>query len=189
MIKFFYILLGVIFLQSCTGTYEENRKRADKLYGKCDNPADNLKSNKAKYKACKAKERAGGESLFDLDGDLNDLIGFGNNQVVYQYSVNPYLWSASLEVTDNYSLKIADNQGGFLETDWIGDPENNLQRCLIKVRITSQELVSNGVSTSLICEIYQNDTWVSDSKSYVEEEKQLTLKILSVASKLANASS
>jgi hypothetical protein len=189
MLKFFCLFIGLIFLQSCTGTYEENEKRAKELYGECDRPGKNLRSNKSKYKECKARERAGGKSLFDLDGDLNDLIGKGNNQVVYQYSVNTFLWNASLEVTQSYPLKIADNQGGFLETGWISEPGNDLQRCLIKIRITSQELVSNGVSTNLICETFQNNNWVTDNKSYDEEQKQLTLKILSIASKLSNNAS
>ena len=156
------------------------------MYGECKNPTKKL--SKQKYKACLAKERAQGDTMFDLAGDVNDLISGKNNSVVYQYSVNSYLWNAALEVTKSYPLKIADNQGGFLETDWINDPENNLQRCLIKVRILSQELVSTGVSTNLICEIKQNEVWVSDSNNYDEEEKQLTLKILSTAANLANTS-
>ena len=141
MRKYLCLFLGLIFLQSCTGTYEENEKRAKELYGECDHPGKNLRSNKSKYQECKARERAGGKSFFDLEGDLNDLIGKGNSQVIYQYSVNPFLWNASLEVTQSYPLKIADNQGGFLETDWISEPGSDMQRCLIKVRITSQDLV------------------------------------------------
>ncbi len=189
MLRCVYLILAIFLFQSCTGTYEENPKRSEELYGKCNNPADNLRSNKVKYKECIAKERAKGESLFGLDGDLNDLLGRSNNQVVYQYSINPFLWNASLEVTKSYPGKVADNQGGFVETNWISDAENDLQRCLIKIRITSQELVSNGVSTNFICEVFKNNNWVSDGKNYVDEEKQLTLKILSIAGTLANTAS
>ena len=52
------------------------------------------------------------------------LIGKKEN-VVYQSNVNPYLWNASLEVTKKYPLKIADNQGGFIETDWIYENNKN----------------------------------------------------------------
>ena len=84
----------------------------DELYG-CKKPGENL--SKEKYKACLAKERAGGESIFDLEGNLNDLIR-GKDNVVYQYTVNPYLWRAAIEVTNTYPLKIADNQGGYIQT-------------------------------------------------------------------------
>ena len=188
MFKYFFGIIGIIFFYSCSGNYEEQRTKAAKLYGECDIPSENLKANKIKYKQCKAKERAGGESLFDLDGDLNDLIK-GDSKKVYQYSVNPYLWSASLEVTSPYPIKIADNQGGFIETDWITQSDNNSQRCLIKIRVLSTELITTGVNTKFLCENKNNDIWVSDDKEYFQEEKQITLKILDIAGKLANTPS
>ena len=99
-----------------------------------------------KYKECIAKERAGGESLFDLTSDFNKLLGGDNNQVVYQNNINPQLWQASLEVTKKYPLKIADNQGGFIETDWIYDVNNTQQRCLIKIQVLSRDLITTGVA-------------------------------------------
>ena len=188
MLRYFCLLFGIIFLYSCSGNYEEQRSKAAKLYGECDIPSENLKANKIKYKQCKAKERADGESLFDLAGDLNDLID-GKNSTVYQYSVNPYLWSASLEVTSAYPIKIADNQGGFIETDWITQSGNNSQRCLIKIRVLSTELTTTGVDTKFLCENKNNGTWVSDKKEYFQEEKQITLKILEIAGKLSNSPS
>ena len=187
MIKYFYLFLGLIFMYSCTGTYEANQKKSKELYGECDNPADKLKMNKMKYQRCKAKERAGGESLFGLEGDLSDIISGKNKDVVYQYSVNPFLWSASLEVTKSYPLKIADNTGGFIETDWITDSNNSSQRCLIKIQISSKDLITTGVNTNFICENKSNDTWFPDNIEYSEEEKQITLKILEIAGRLANA--
>ena len=188
MIKHICLFTGLLALYSCSGNYEAQQKKAAELYGECDIPAENLKANKLKYRNCKAKERAGGESLFNLDGDLNDLIGGGNN-VVYQYSVNPYLWNASLEVTRAYPIKIADNQGGFIETDWISEPDNSTQRCLIKIRILSKELITTGVDTNFLCENKNNDIWVSDNEEYIQEEKQITLRILEIAGNLANTSS
>ena len=75
---------------------------------------------------------------------------------MYLNSVNPYLWGASLEITSSYPLKIADNQGGYIETDWIYDLENLNQRCLIKIQISSNELISTGVATKFICETKKN---------------------------------
>ena len=157
----------------------------DELYG-CKKPGENL--SKEKYKACLAKERAGGESLFDLEGNLNDLIR-GKDNVVYQYTVNPYLWRAAIEVTNTYPLKIADNQGGYIQTEWINNTENNSIRCLIKIQILSKELITTGVSSNFLCENKVNETWSSDNIDYIEEEKQITLKILEVAGKLEKANS
>jgi hypothetical protein len=56
-----------------------------------------------------------------------------------------------------------------------------LDRCLIKIRIVSAEIVSNGVVTNFICENKINDQWVSKKEKYTEEEKRLTLKILKTA--------
>ena len=188
MFKYFCGFLISIFLYGCSGNFREQRDKAAKLYGECDIPSENLKANKIKYKQCKAKERADGESLFNLEGDLNELIGRGEEKV-YQYSVNPYLWSASLEVTSLYPIKIADNQGGFIETDWITKSDNNSQRCLIKIRVLSTELITTGVDTKFLCEYKDKDIWVTDNVEYLQEEKQITLKILEIAGKLANTSS
>ena len=183
-----FLLLGTSILISCSSkeaTFEKNRAELDKVYGQCDNPLRPL--SKRKYKECIAAERAGGESFFDLQGDnINDLFNRGGNYVV-QYNVNPYLWQAALKVTDAYPLKIADNQGGYIETDWINKMETPDNRCLIKVRITSQELISTGVSTNFICEEKFNDQWTVSNDNYIEEEKQLTLKILSTATVLSEA--
>jgi hypothetical protein len=186
MIRLIYISLSLLILSSCgNGQHQKNMERLDELYGECKNPTRQL--SKEKYKACLAKQRAGGESLFDLKGDINDLIAGRRDNVVIQNSVNPYLWRASLEMTSSYPLKIADNQGGYIETDWISSPENQNQRCLIKIRILSTELISTGVSSDFLCENKKLDTWVIDNQDYFEEEKQLTLQILKTASNLSNS--
>ena len=172
-----------IFLISCTGTYEENQAKMDELYG-CKKPGENL--SKEKYRACLAKERADGKSFFNLEGDLNDLIS-GRNNVVYQYAVNPYLWKAAIEVTKTYPLKIADNQGGYIQTEWINNAEDASTRCLIKIQILSKELITTGVSSNFLCENKNNETWSPDENNYIEEEKQITLKILEIAGALERA--
>lgn len=187
MIKFLPVFLISLLLISCGGNYQKNQQKLDELYGECDNPTKRIKLSDVQYKACKAKERAKGESLFNLDGDLNDLIGGRKNDIVYMSSVNPYLWRASLDLTSSYALKIADNQGGFIETDWIIDSKNPNQRCLIKIKIVSNELISTGVSTKFICQKKDSDNWIPDGKNYLSEEQQLTLKILETASKLADS--
>ena len=40
---------------------------------------------------------------------------------------------------------------------------------------------------NFICENKSNDTWFPDNIEYSEEEKQITLKILEIAGRLANA--
>ena len=187
MFRSVFILFFSLILLSCGGKYQENQKKLDELYGECDNPTKKIKLSDLQYKNCKAKERAKGESFFNLEGDLNDLISGRNKDVIYMSSVNPYLWGASLEITSSYPLKIADNQGGYIETDWIYDLENLNQRCLIKIQISSNELISTGVATKFICETKNNENWILDNKNYLSEEKQLTLKILDKASKLSDS--
>ena len=184
MLKVFTFLFGSIILFSCSGgNYEKNLKKLDEVYGACENPMRTLSTRK--YKECIAAERANNESFFDLNGDLGDLFNKGGENYIVQYTVNPNLWRAALDVTEIYPLKIADNQGGYIETDWINQKETPDNRCLIKVRITSQELVSNGVASKFICEEKINNQWVAVDENYLEEEKRLTLKILSTAATIS----
>ena len=172
----FSIILSFIFLlQACSGTYDKNMSKLDELYGECANPANSSRYKKGskRWERCKARERSEGERLFDIAGEINDLIGGGSNKVVYQNNINPYLWNGSLKVTNNYPLKIADNQGGFIETDWIYSLGIENQRCLIKIQVTSSELITSGVSATFLCEDKINETWVSDNKNYPDEEKKL----------------
>ncbi|MDC3114351.1 DUF3576 domain-containing protein [Alphaproteobacteria bacterium] len=185
MLKVLSILLSLAFFYSCTGTHEGNMAKLDEAYG-CDNPQRVL--SKSKYRACLAKQRAGGETMFDLADSFDGLLGKGEGNIIYQSSVNPYLWNASLEVTDKYPLKIADNQGGFIETDWIYERDNLNQRCLIKIHIKSRELITTGISSNFLCEKKNGDSWSVENYDYVEEEKQITLKILEIAGELADKS-
>ena len=182
--KIFILIIVSLTFISCSGNLEKNNEQLDKVYGKCDNPARVFTDKQ--YKQCLAAENAKGESLFGLEGDLNDLIRGDKEKVVYQSTVNSYLWNAALDTTETFSLKIADNQGGIIETDWIYD--TNAKRCLIRIRILSQELISTGVSTKFICQLKTNENWINDNIAYLDEEKQLTLKILEKANILKNSS-
>ena len=186
MPKHILLLILVFFLHACSGNHEQKMAELDEIYGECDNPARNYKKGSKKYELCKDKERAGGESLFGFDGSLSDMISGKDDNIIYQSSVNPYLWNAALRVTQIYPLKIADNQGGFIETDWIYETSNPSQRCLIKIQVSSRELITTGVTSSFLCETKQGQVWVSDLKDYIEEEKQITLKILEIAGNLSN---
>ena len=149
---------------------QANLERLDGYYGECDNPqrvmsVENIKS------ALLKKEQ--GKSLFDLTADFDKLLGRDSNEVVYQSNVNPHYGRASLEVTKKYPLKIADNQGGFIETDWIYDVNNNQQRCLIKIQVLSSDLTTTGVTTNFICETKNNVNWVPDNKDYIKSQIKL----------------
>tara|TARA_Y200000002_G_scaffold323990_1_gene285401 strand:+ start:241 stop:819 length:579 start_codon:yes stop_codon:yes gene_type:complete len=192
MFKFISILLLSIsfLLQACTGNLDKNMSKLDEIYGECDNPANSARYKKGskRWENCKLRERSQGEGLFDLGGEINDLIGGNNKNVVFQNNVNPYLWKGSLEVTKKYPLKIADNQGGYIETDWIYTQGINDQRCLIKIQVLSSELITTGLSSSFLCENKINEIWVSDNKNYPNEEKQIILKILEIAGGLSKTS-
>ena len=64
----------------------------------------------------------------------------------------------------------------------------NFTMSIIKINILSNELVSNGVNTNIICQNKINDEWQSDQLKYENESKQLTITILNNASKLSQAS-
>ena len=195
MIKLIFTLFLMVFLQSCSkglfnGDVQKNLKAMDKIYGVCNNPYREY--NKAQKKICEDKERAAGP-----DGEIGEPLNIsqmirdfrsGGSSTQYQVtsmSVNKNLWEASLIMLDQYPLNIVDSQGGFISTDWITEKENPNQRCLIKVKITSQELLSNGAKVKLLCEQKELDVWYQDKISYTEEEKNLTLKILDIANELS----
>lgn len=183
--KNLFILFTLILIVGCSNNskYKDNMKRLDQVYGECDNPLKSL--SKMQYEICKAKERAGGKTLFNLEEGFDQLFNADKNQIVYSSKINQELWGASISVTDNYPLKIADSNGGIIETDWIYDSADTQKRCLIKIKIISSDLVSNGVTTNFICQNQnQENIWIADSNDYSEEEKKLILKILQIASSI-----
>ena len=187
-----FIIIALLFLTGCGANRsqqsEENLKKLDAVYGYCDNPQRYIK--KIDYDICKAKERANsGEPLTteDLNKSILDLIRGDNKSTSgISYSlVNPYLWQASLKVLSPFSIKIADNGGGYIETDWILDYNQTPDtRCQIKSIILSPELVSNGVEVKINCQNFDGQNWQGDQKEYLEEEKNLTIKILQTAAAL-----
>ena len=192
MIRALLILSLVFFFQSCekglfNGDVRENLKAMDKIHGKCNNPYREY--SRQEKKICEDKERAAGP-----DGEIGEPINLteliekyrsgGSNNTYQGMSFNKDLWGASLVLLDQYSLDIVDAQGGFISTDWIIERENPNQRCLIKVNVTSQELVSNGVKVRLLCEEKELDVWYQDGVTYEKEEKILILKILNIANEI-----
>ena len=189
MLRVLAICLSFFLLQACSndGSYQETVEKLDKVYGKCDNPQRKLRP--LEYKICKDKERAAGP-----DGEvgeatvITDLFGGGGSQTVYAASdTNNHLWDASLKTLNNYSIKISDFDGGYIETNWIKKENVPNERCLIKTHITSSLLISTGIDVNFVCEKYIDNDWYVTSQSYIEEEKQLILKILSEASKLSTS--
>lgn len=175
----FFILIVLPILLSCSKNrdLEANLKQLDEVYGYCDNPQRDIRG--LQYKVCKDKERSGAKTL-DLT-NLSDIFNRGST-VIAQSNVNPILWQASLTTLNSYSLKIADSNGGYIETDWIFD-EINAERCVVKVQITSPELVTTGVNTTIICQNKSGENWVNNNSNYNEEAKQITLSILNEAAK------
>ncbi len=196
MIKAALTLLLIFFLQSCNqgpfgGDVEKNMAEMDKIHGKCNNPYRTF--NKAQKRICEDKERAAGP-----DGEVGDPINLTklienyknftegiNNTTGGGLSVNENLWGASLILLDQYPLDIVDAQGGFISTSWITEKDNPNLRCLIKVNVTSKELISTGINVKLLCQEKELETWYQDGISYEEEEKRLTLKILDIADELS----
>jgi uncharacterized lipoprotein len=191
IVRALIVFFGLTLLLSCSSNQEQRLSQLDKVYGYCDNPHRGISGRD--YKICKDKERAAGP-----DGEINDPIGIdsllskfdGNKQssVVSVSDTNNYLWDGALQVLNEYSFKITDFDGGYIETDWIMKSNLPNQRCLIKSHITSMELISTGVSVKIICEELVGNTWYSADQSFEEEEKQLTLQILKQANTLSTNS-
>jgi len=172
------IILGIIvfLLSACNNAnLNKNLEELDKVYGRCDNP--HRQYSDVEYQICKDKERAGTKQE---PFNITDLLNRSKEDQIanYKSAVNQNLWISSLDILKDYSLKIADSEGGYIETDWIYEGQN---RCLIKIQITSAELISTGVNTKILCQKNDNDLWVNDNINYINEEKQLTLKILESA--------
>ena len=110
-----------------------------------------------------------------------EKIRGGPKQNVFSAPVNPSLWRGSLKALKPYDLKIADNQGGFIQTEWIYNSNEPDSRCIIKIQINSIELVSNGVDAVIQCQKKLGDIWQNDDIQYIAEEKKLILKILELA--------
>ena len=192
-LKIISILLFSLFFLNCAGTLEEELKKLDQIYGYCDNPQRNLRG--IKYDTCKAKERAAGpdgkvddKSALSFD-ELVEKFTVGTKQTLVKSSVNTYLWRSSLQTVAAYDLKIADNQGGFIQTEWIYESNEPNKRCIIKIQINSVELVSDGVQTTIKCEEKIKDNWQDDGSNYFAEEKKLILRILELASQYSSGAS
>ena len=195
MLKLLFSLALALMISSCSkglnsGNIEANLKETDKIYGKCNNP--NRQFTEIEREICVAKQRAAGP-----DGEVGDPINLtelidkfnnpGKNLVYGGLSVNEFLWNGSLSVLGAYPLKTVDSQGGFISTEWILDKEEINKRCQIKINITSQEFISTGVETRILCQKKDEDEWYPEKEILVEEEKKITLKVLEKAQELSIA--
>ena len=180
-----FLLLTTINACTNANKSEENLKKLDKIYGYCDNPHRNIPPKQ--YETCIAKQDAAGP-----DGEIGESIDISeifdrfndrsnNNQITYLRSINADLWQGTMDVLSPYSLKLIDSEVGYVETDWIYEKDIPNKRCLIKVQITSVEIISTGVSSKLTCQSKEGDSWYNDQKDYFDQEKKLTLTILSKA--------
>lgn len=188
--KKIYLVVFFIFLASCNSSnYQENMEKLDKIHGKCDNPYRTY--GPIEYKICKDKERAAGpDGIVNEPTDVAELfskIG-GGRTTVMKSDTNNDLWDSSIQLVSPYSLKISDFDGGFIETNWIMNQSKPNSRCLIKIHITSVELVSDGVDVKILCEDKIDEIWYQSENSYLKEEKELTLKILTEAARLSSNS-
>ena len=186
-LKILFTFLILIVINSCTNANksEENLKKLDKIYGYCDNPHRNIPPKQ--YETCLAKQDAAGP-----DGEIGEPVNISdifdkfnnrssNDKVSYLKTVNADLWQGTMDVLSPYSLKLIDSEIGYVETDWIYEKNMPTRRCLIKVQITSVEIISTGVSTNLTCQTKDGESWYNDQTNYFDQEKKLTLTILSKA--------
>ena len=194
MLKILVCLASILIVSSCSqglnqGSIEKNLEATDKIYGRCNNP--NRQFTEVEKEICIAKVRAAGPDgeigeAFNIT-DLIDKINNPNKGVVYAGSnVNQFLWNGSLSVLEAYPLKTVDSQGGFIASDWILNKNEPDKRCQIKVNVTSQDLISTGVKTKIICQEQNNSQWYPNNEMLIEQEKKITIKILEIAQELSN---
>jgi hypothetical protein len=184
MKKICVILIGFLLI-SCSGknrNLEKNLEELDKIHGTCDNPHRNL--TKSEYKVCKDKERVSKGDELDAKSIADLILGQrgGNVAQIGVSPINIHLWNGAMETVKDFPLKNVDSVGGYLETEWIYDDENN-QRCAIKIKILSQQLISTAVQTNMICQDLNNDVWLNSKESLDNESKQITLTVLDKARK------
>ena len=192
ILKSLLIITISIFLYACSGngSHQKNLEKLDDVYGYCDNPYRGIEG--LEYQVCKDKERAAGpDGDIGKAPDINEMISniTKRGNTVIGSDTNNFLWDASLQVLNSYSLKIIDFEGGFIETNWIMKETIPNERCLIKTHITSYELVSNGVTNKIVCESKVAGEWFVKNEDYIQAEKELTLKILTEAGALSSQSS
>ncbi|MDC0968564.1 DUF3576 domain-containing protein [Alphaproteobacteria bacterium] len=187
MLRILSLLILTQFMVSCTGViggkYQKNLEKFDKIYGYCDNPHRGMNKSSVEYKNCKRKEMAAGaDGIIDDEAKMPFENLFNKSRQdsgsIIMANINKDLWAGSLETLNDYSLKIADSMGGYIETDWIYGQNIQDERCSIKVKILSRELVSNGVDVNFICQKLVNNNWILIEDDFIEEEKRLHLKIL-----------
>lgn len=176
-LKCFLIMFCIFFMASCSNSLEEKRQKLDKIYGPCDNPSRPLSD--LERDICLSKLRgAGPDGKIPEAFSITDFLsGARNNSVVFQ-GYNQALWQSSLYTLNKYPIKSSDVMGGYIETDWIYESSDPTKRCLIKVQITSTELISTGISSSFLCQTKTDSEWVGDNKDYIDEARKLNLKIL-----------
>ena len=193
MLKTLTCMVLASLLVSCgqvlnNGNLEKNLEATDKIYGRCNNP--NRQMTEVEKEICRGKVMAAGpDGKIDDPISLTDIFDKFNNpnkNVVYTgSSVNKFLWQASLSVLESYPLQTVDSQGGFISTDWIINKDEPNRRCQIKITVLSQDFVSTGVKTKLLCQEKDNSQWYPDSAILVEEEKKITLTVLEKAQELS----
>ena len=114
----------------------------------------------------------------------NPFAGSGQGYAVSD--TNNDLWDASLSVLSPYSIKISDFEAVMLKQTGFKKELPN-ERCLIKAHVTSMELISTGIKINVVCEKLYNSNWYLVEDDFTNQEKQLTLKILSEASLLSES--
>ena len=185
------ILVLLIGLSSCSSpknNIKKNMEKLDELYGYCDNPHRDL--GEREYKICKQKQRGSGPDFKFEEKSLAELILGSNKGVQYAgnfQTINPHLWNGALQTISEYPIKNIDRLEVTLKPNGLRK-QTTLIKGIIKINILSNELVSNGVNTNIICQNRINDEWQSDQLKYENESKQLTITILNNASKLSQAS-
>lgn len=73
--------------------------------------------------------------------------------------VNRFLWRASLDTVAFMPVKMADVQGGIIQTDWYQDQDQPDERFRVNIFVISDDLRADGVRVGVFREERAGDAW------------------------------
>ena len=109
-----------------------------------------------------------GDEIFLIKHDKGDLHDF----------------TAPTDLSTTYLFLGHDAADG---NNYIYEKNSSNKRCMIKIQIVSAEYISTGVKSNFICENKIQEIWSSDGKTYLDEQKMLTLKILEASQQYSSS--
>ena len=181
-------IISSLFLTSCWGTPEDNRKSrlmsgsVDQIIAKS---GTTFRNKDRAYKDAMNRLNTGGGLLGKKPMGVEDLF---NNQgststATIGLPINVFLWKGSIETISFMPLSSADPFAGVIITDWYSSQSNTSERCKVNIFIKGKEFKSNNLDVNTFCQNLKDDRWVDVVVSQQDNAK-LENAILNKAKKI-----